>query len=321
MLLHALSTEDTEVVGLCVGDVEEEPGNSPSVRIRGVLVQQRTDRRKDRVEVSPEQLARASEEAAQMKGRVVGWYHSHPHITVQASHVDLRTQFNFQRLGESFVGIILSVFDRNAESESGRVQITAFQTETTPPAPAASPAPSPPAPSPPARAPAPPHDSDPPLIDLEDDDGGRDPAPSPPSARPSAMDIDPQPSAPPTPSLPLPYRGHQSGPLSRRDVPVELLPASEGGGYEVLEDGVRLPLSAAQALRLQGVLLEEERSLYREASEGAHPLRALHAAGRYEARIAQLLEHGLVPLVQVLQARLARAEDALQALARPPQPA
>ncbi|XP_024543359.1 lys-63-specific deubiquitinase BRCC36-like [Selaginella moellendorffii] len=30
--------------------------------------------------------------------RVIGWYHSHPHITVLPSHVDLRTQQSFQML-------------------------------------------------------------------------------------------------------------------------------------------------------------------------------------------------------------------------------
>lgn len=52
----------------------------------------------DRVETSPEQMASASAaaEAASLASgratRVVGWYHSHPHITVLPSHVDLRTQ-------------------------------------------------------------------------------------------------------------------------------------------------------------------------------------------------------------------------------------
>ncbi|GFH22308.1 MPN domain-containing protein, partial [Haematococcus lacustris] len=54
----------------------------------------RTDRRKDRVESSPEQMARCSAHAERLsretgvRCRVVGWYHSHPHITVLPSHVD-----------------------------------------------------------------------------------------------------------------------------------------------------------------------------------------------------------------------------------------
>ena len=42
--------------------------------------------------MTPEQLA-AGVEAAEAAGhRVVGWYHSHPHITALPSHVDVRTQ-------------------------------------------------------------------------------------------------------------------------------------------------------------------------------------------------------------------------------------
>ena len=52
----------------------------------------------DRVEPSHEQLSRCiavAENLTQVTSvntRVVGWYHSHPHITVHPSHVDLRTQ-------------------------------------------------------------------------------------------------------------------------------------------------------------------------------------------------------------------------------------
>lgn len=55
-------------------------------------------RRRDRVETSPEQMARCSAHAEKLsrvtgvRTRVVGWYHSHPHITVLPSHVDLKTQ-------------------------------------------------------------------------------------------------------------------------------------------------------------------------------------------------------------------------------------
>lgn len=52
----------------------------------------------DRVESSPEQMARCTAHAERLsresgtRTRVVGWYHSHPHITVLPSHVDVRTQ-------------------------------------------------------------------------------------------------------------------------------------------------------------------------------------------------------------------------------------
>jgi proteasome lid subunit RPN8/RPN11 len=53
----------------------------------------RSDKRKDRVEISPEQLTNAAIQADKLTHelgqpmRVLGWYHSHPHITVWPSHV------------------------------------------------------------------------------------------------------------------------------------------------------------------------------------------------------------------------------------------
>ena len=57
----------------------------------------RSDRQPDRVEISPEQLSAAAIEAEalacrleqQIQIQVLGWYHSHPHITVYIwpSHV------------------------------------------------------------------------------------------------------------------------------------------------------------------------------------------------------------------------------------------
>ncbi len=43
--------------------------------------------------------------------RVIGWYHSHPHITVLPSHVDVRTQAMYQMLDPGFVGLIISAFN------------------------------------------------------------------------------------------------------------------------------------------------------------------------------------------------------------------
>ena len=71
----------------------------------------------DRVEASPEQLSRcaaAAEQFTQQGGvrtRVIGWYHSHPHITVLPSHVDIKTQAAYQMLDDGFVGLIFSTFD------------------------------------------------------------------------------------------------------------------------------------------------------------------------------------------------------------------
>ena len=77
----------------------------------------------DRVEASPEQLASAMavaeklSERSQTKLRVIGWYHSHPHITVLPSHVDVRTQGSYQMLDDGFIGIILSTFNQVCESQ------------------------------------------------------------------------------------------------------------------------------------------------------------------------------------------------------------
>ncbi|XP_022778176.1 lys-63-specific deubiquitinase BRCC36-like [Stylophora pistillata] len=90
-LTHALSTEREEVMGLLIGEVEDER----VAHIYSVIMLQRLDKRKDRVEISPEQLSDASTQAErlgiltskQRPMRVIGWYHSHPHITVWPSQV------------------------------------------------------------------------------------------------------------------------------------------------------------------------------------------------------------------------------------------
>ncbi|XP_013415313.1 lys-63-specific deubiquitinase BRCC36 [Lingula anatina] len=59
--------------------------------------------------------------------RVLGWYHSHPHITVWPSHVDVRTQAMYQMLDEGFIGLIFSVFNEEKNTKSNRVQLCCFQ--------------------------------------------------------------------------------------------------------------------------------------------------------------------------------------------------
>ncbi|KAJ4958035.1 hypothetical protein NE237_025146 [Protea cynaroides] len=58
--------------------------------------------------------------------RVIGWYHSHPHITVLPSHVDVRTQAMYQLLDSGFIGLIFSCFSEDA-FKVGRIQVIAFQ--------------------------------------------------------------------------------------------------------------------------------------------------------------------------------------------------
>ncbi|CAI7908088.1 unnamed protein product, partial [Closterium sp. NIES-54] len=134
---HALSTEAEEIMGLLLGDIHyDHNGRTPvvSAKIWGAAPQVRADRRKDRVETTPEQLAAASAEAERMSAatgmrtRVIGWYHSHPHITVHPSHVDVHTQGMYQMLDEGFVGLIFSAFNRaSLHAQAGQLQAVAFQ--------------------------------------------------------------------------------------------------------------------------------------------------------------------------------------------------
>ncbi|KAM5128370.1 lys-63-specific deubiquitinase BRCC36 [Callospermophilus lateralis] len=152
-LNHALSTEKEEVMGLCIGELTDDTRSDSKfaytgtemrtvaekvdtvriVHIHSVIILRRSDKRKDRVEISPEQLSAASTEAemlAELTGRpmrVVGWYHSHPHITVWPSHVDVRTQAMYQMMDQGFVGLIFSCFIEDKNTKTGRVLYTCFQ--------------------------------------------------------------------------------------------------------------------------------------------------------------------------------------------------
>ncbi|XP_039070850.1 lys-63-specific deubiquitinase BRCC36-like isoform X2 [Hibiscus syriacus] len=131
-LTHALSTETEEIMGLLLGDIEYSKDGNVTALIWGASPQSRSDRRKDRVETNPEQLAAASAQADRMTAstgrttRVIGWYHSHPHITVLPSHVDVRTQAMYQLLDSGFVGLIFSCFSEDI-NKMGRIQVIAFQ--------------------------------------------------------------------------------------------------------------------------------------------------------------------------------------------------
>ncbi|XP_012273128.1 lys-63-specific deubiquitinase BRCC36 [Orussus abietinus] len=127
-LHHALSTENFEVMGLLIGNFV-----SGVAKISAVIILRRSDKKKDRVEISSEQLLEAAAEAERLTVelkrpmRVLGWYHSHPHITVWPSHVDVRTQATYQTMDHSFVGLICSVFSEDKDSKEQEVLITCFQ--------------------------------------------------------------------------------------------------------------------------------------------------------------------------------------------------
>lgn len=122
-LVHALSTEHQEVLGLLTGQINE----LNQAIIIGSLILKRHDKQKDRVEVSYSDLANASDVCSNINkfegcnSIIIGWYHSHPHITVLPSHVDVKTQGSYQQLHHGFIGLIFSVFDK------GRIEICAFQ--------------------------------------------------------------------------------------------------------------------------------------------------------------------------------------------------
>eukprot|EP00042_Codosiga_hollandica_P027963 m.143221 g.143221 ORF g.143221 m.143221 type:complete len:132 (+) comp52639_c0_seq13:276-671(+) len=109
-----------------------DEGNSGQVVSMTILP--RSDKRKDRVEISAEQLTAATataEKLAQESGlplRVIGWYHSHPHITVWPSHVDVRTQLMYQQLDPNFVGLIIACYNTDTHNE-GHITITCFQSD------------------------------------------------------------------------------------------------------------------------------------------------------------------------------------------------
>jgi BRCA1/BRCA2-containing complex subunit 3 len=129
-LQHALTTEKEEVMGLLIGEVDEKKCIS---QISACVILHRSDKQPDRVEISPEQLCTASGYADELAHkldkpmRVVGWYHSHPHITVWPSHVDVRTQVMYQMMDPLFVGIIFSVYQSDTGSTGNHVQVTCFQ--------------------------------------------------------------------------------------------------------------------------------------------------------------------------------------------------
>ena len=61
---------------------------------------------------------------------VIGWYHSHPNITVFPSQVDINTQLGMQMIGSDFIGLIFSVFVGSTVSSNtsiGKTELIAFQ--------------------------------------------------------------------------------------------------------------------------------------------------------------------------------------------------
>eukprot|EP00842_Homolaphlyctis_polyrhiza_P006642 jgi/Hompol1/697/HPOL_002588-RA len=107
------------------GDLLDSAADKVAV-VQSCVFVVRHDKRRDRVEISSSELSRALGEAEAAGLRVVGWCHSHPHITVHPSHVDLATQHSLQALDPRFFGIIYAAF-LSPSNTTSRLQVTAFQ--------------------------------------------------------------------------------------------------------------------------------------------------------------------------------------------------
>ncbi|KAI9360407.1 JAB1/Mov34/MPN/PAD-1 ubiquitin protease-domain-containing protein [Zopfochytrium polystomum] len=127
---YALSTEREETLAILLGRFLPASDGADGNRVVGAVERclfcQRRDKRKDRVEISSEQLSDAISYAESTGTFVVGWAHSHPHITVFPSAVDLRCQNDQQMLDRRFFGLILSCFNE-FDGGAQRSQLTCFQ--------------------------------------------------------------------------------------------------------------------------------------------------------------------------------------------------
>jgi len=121
---HALTTEKEEIMGLLVGKMVED-----TLVISAMKVIKRLTKQKDRVEFDDRDLIAGGEYAGSLPGSVSvsGWYHSHPHITVHPSHVDLATQASYQTMDTNFIGLIFSVFNHDPNTGIDTKEVAAFQ--------------------------------------------------------------------------------------------------------------------------------------------------------------------------------------------------
>ncbi|XP_050531197.1 lys-63-specific deubiquitinase BRCC36-like [Daktulosphaira vitifoliae] len=130
----ALLTEKEEVAALLIGEkiISE---NGTKVSVSALSIPPRGEIKKDRVEIMSEDLVAAMEDAKQLsrvKGsnlNVIGWYHSHPHITVWPSSVDLQTQLNLQNMDSCFLGIICSSYNTDTTTMMKEMNMVCFQSK------------------------------------------------------------------------------------------------------------------------------------------------------------------------------------------------
>jgi len=127
-LEHVTTHQKEEMMGLLLGELDEAAN---IIRFVAPKVAKRKDKRPDRVELSPEDLStgmKAAENLGETMNkpglRILGWYHSHPKITVWPSHVDLNTQERYQMLDKDFIGMIFSCYG----GDSCGIEVICFQT-------------------------------------------------------------------------------------------------------------------------------------------------------------------------------------------------
>ncbi|CDS40382.1 lys 63 specific deubiquitinase BRCC36 [Echinococcus multilocularis] len=133
IVTHALSQEREEIIGLLCGEV-----CSLYIQIYTAIPFRRITHLKDRVEVADEDMILGSQKADELGKRlgqnlcVLGWYHSHPHITVHPSDQDIRTQALYEKLNGNFFGLIVSVFDNNDANKQQTISMACFRSNKEP---------------------------------------------------------------------------------------------------------------------------------------------------------------------------------------------
>ena len=133
ILNHALLTENEEIMGLLIGN-EIKKKDYLIINIFATICLTRKCKEKNRVEFDEIQMAQAEEITNEIKNEnkidanVVGWYHSHPKITIPPSNVDLNTQKSQQYQG-TFVGLIVSCFSTD-NNKINKINLIAFQTKS-----------------------------------------------------------------------------------------------------------------------------------------------------------------------------------------------
>ncbi|VDM18203.1 unnamed protein product [Hydatigera taeniaeformis] len=128
IVTHALSHENEEIIGLLCAKEHDS-----YIQIYTAIPFRRSTHLRDRVEVSDEDIVLGSQKADDLGASlqenlcVLGWYHSHPHTTVQPSDEDIRTQTLYEKLNPCFFGLIVSVFDNDDANKQQTINITCFR--------------------------------------------------------------------------------------------------------------------------------------------------------------------------------------------------